>query len=76
MNPEYEKEWRHALKVGDLVMMKNGGMAVITKVRSHTDMWFGEDEPSPPHVEMIYCDDGEHDGCSSYRVEEVLSEGR
>jgi hypothetical protein len=76
MNPEYENEWRHRLSVGDLVEMKVGGMAVITKVRRHTDMWFGEDEPSPPHIEMTYCDDGEHGSCSSYRIERMLSETR
>jgi hypothetical protein len=68
--------WRHELKVGDLVEMKVGGMAVITKVRRHDDMWFGEDEPSPPHIEMIYCDDGEHGSCSSYRIERMISEVR
>ena len=71
-----KNEWRHQLKIGDLVMMKHGGMAVITKVRHHTDMWFGEDEPSPPHIEMTYCDDAEHGSCSSYRIERMLSESR
>jgi len=51
-------------------------MAVITKIRRHDDMWFGEDEPSPPHIEMTYCDDGEHGSCSSYRIERMLSETR
>jgi len=70
------RTWRHGLKVGDLVMMKHGGMAVITKIRRHDDMWSGEDEPSPPQVEMIYCDDGEHGSCSSWRIERMLSETR
>ena len=76
--------WRLKLKVGDLVMMKHGGMALITKVRHHTDEWFEENKPpSPhcemkyvPHIEMIYCNDGEHASCSAYRIEEVLSEAR
>ena len=71
-----KNEWRHQLKVGDLVMMKNGGMALITKIRRHDDMRFGEDEPSPPHIRMTYCDDGEHGSCSSYRIERMLSESR
>ncbi len=70
------RTWRHGLKVGDLVMMKNGGMALITKIRRHDDMWIGEDEPSPPHIEMTYCDDGEHGSCSSHRIERMLSESR
>ena len=67
--------WRLKLKVGDLVMMKHGGMAVFTKVISHDGEDFAED-PSPPHIEMTYCDDGEHGSCSAYRIEEVLSEAR
>jgi hypothetical protein len=68
--------WRYRISVGDLVMMKHGGMALITKVISHDDMWFGEDESSPPHVEVVYCDDGDHGSCSSWRVERMLSETR
>ena len=67
--------WRLGLKVGDLVMMKHGGMAVITKVISHDGEDFAED-PSPPHIEMTYCDDGEHGSCSSWRIERLLSETR
>jgi len=66
-----KNEWRHQLKVGDLVMMKHGGMAVITKVRHHYD-----DPPTAPHIKMTYCDDGEHGSCSSYRIERMLSESR
>ena len=61
--------WRHGLKVGDLVMMKNGGMAVITDVRHHHF-----DDPPAPHIRMTYCDDGEHGSCSSSRIERMLSE--
>jgi len=71
-----DEPWRHRLNVGDLVEMKVGGMAVITNVRPHTDMWFGEDEPCPPHIEVTYCDDGEHGSCSSWRIERMLSESR
>ena len=67
--------WRLKLKVGDLVMMKHGGMAVITKVISHDGEDFAED-PSPPHIEMTYCDDGEHGSCSSWRIERMISETR
>ena len=67
--------WRLGLKVGDLVMMKHGGMAVITKVISHDGEDFAED-PSPPHIEMTYCDDGEHGSCSSWRIERMISETR
>ena len=70
-----KNEWRYGLKVGDLVMMKHGGMALITKVISHVGADFAED-PSPPHIEMTYCDDGEHGSCSSYRIERMLSESR
>ena len=68
------RTWRHGLKVGDLVMMKHGGMAVITKIHRHDDKWFGEENPPPPHIEMTYCDDGEHGSCSSSRIERMLSE--
>ncbi|MCS5594488.1 MAG: hypothetical protein NZ730_08110 [Porticoccaceae bacterium] len=68
--------WRHNLKAGDLVMMKHGGMAVITSVHRHDDMWHVDEPPPPPHIEMTYCDDGEHGSCSSYRIERMLSESR
>ena len=63
--------WRNELKVGDLVMMKHGGMAVISEVISHVA------EPRyAPHIKMIYCDDGELGSCSSYRVERLMNESR
>ena len=70
------RTWRHGLKVGDLVMMKHGGMAVITKIRCWDAEWFGEQSPPPPHIEMTYCDDGERGSCSSHRIERMLSETR
>ena len=71
-----DKHWRHRLNVGDLVEMKVGGLAVITKIHRHDAMWFGEENPPPPHIEMTYCDDGEHGSCSSSRIERMLSETR
>jgi hypothetical protein len=68
--------WRHDLKPGDLVMMKTGGMALITNVRRHTGEWFIDEPPPPPHIDMIYCDDSEHGSCSSWRIERMLSETR
>ena len=68
-------EWRNGLKVGDLVMMKHGGMALITMIHSHDKTFTGEDA-HPPHIKMTYCDDGEHGSCSSWRVERMLSEAR
>ena len=66
-----KNEWRNELKVGDLVMMKHGGMAVISEVISHVA------EPRyAPHIKMIYCDDGELGSCSSYRVERLMNESR
>ena len=75
MTMSKKNAWRHDLKPGDLVMMKHGGMALITKVISHDGEDFAED-PSPPHIEMIYCDDAEHGSCSSWRIEKMLSETR
>ena len=68
--------WRLGLKVGDLVMMKHGGMAVITKVISHDGEWLTCEDRIAPHIEMTYCDDAEHGSCSSYRIERILSETR
>ena len=73
MNPtKKDNQWRKDLKVGDLVMMKNGGMAILTEVFFR----FPETGPFYPHIKMIYCNDGEHGSCSAYRIEEVLSEAR
>ena len=67
-------EWRKNLKVGDLVMMRSDHMAIITDIRykhgpeTHSDIL--------PHVGIKYCDDDSNGSCSSWRVKEVLSEGR
>ncbi len=66
-----KSEWRNELKVGDLVMMKHGGMAVISEVISHTAY-----HRYAPRIKMIYCDDGELGSCSSYRVERLMNESR
>jgi len=65
-------EWRKDLKVGDLVMMKSGHMAVLTKVFFR----FPETDPSYPHIEVIYCDDNSEGSCSAWRVEELLNASR
>ncbi len=62
-------EWRKKLKAGDLVMMKHGGMAILTEVLFQ----FASDEPLDyPHIKMVYCNDATSDSCSSWRVKEVL----
>jgi hypothetical protein len=59
-----KNEWRKDLKVGDLVMMKSGGMAILTEVFFR----FPETDPSYPHIKMIYCDDNTPGSCSAWRV--------
>ena len=66
------KGWRKKLKAGDLVMMKTGGMAILTEVFFR----FPETDPSYPHIKMLYTDDGSDGSCSGWRVAEVLSESR
>ena len=65
-----DNSWRKALKVGDLVMMKSGHMAILTDVSL----------PSPhseyPHVKLRYTDDDSTGSCSAWRISEVLSETR
>lgn len=63
-------EWRKDLKLGDLVLMKSGHMAIVTEVK-----WRHEDSQYP-HVELRYTDDDGTGSCSAWRVEEVLSESR
>jgi hypothetical protein len=70
-----KNEWRYGLKAGDLVMMKHGGMALITMIHNRDENCEGEDS-TPPHIKMIYCDDGELGSCSSYRVERLMNESR
>ena len=65
-----DKGWRKKLKAGDLVMMKTGGMAILTEVFFR----FPETNPSYPHIKMLYCDDNTPGSCSAWRVEELLNE--
>ena len=44
-----KNEWRKKLKAGDLVMMKHGGMAILTEVFFR----FPETDPAYPHIKMI-----------------------
>ena len=67
-----KNEWRKKLKVGDLVMMKTGGMAILTEVFFR----FPETHPSYPHIKMLYCDDNSTGSCSAWRVEELINETR
>ena len=67
-----KNEWRKDLKVGDLVMMKSGHMAVLTEVFFR----FPETDPSYPHIKLRYTDDDSDGSCSGWRVAEVLSESR
>jgi hypothetical protein len=65
-----EKLWRSKIKVGDLVMMKSGHMAIITNIRYKLGK---EDHPEIlPHVDVVYCDDNSDGSCSSWRIKEVL----
>ena len=71
-----KNEWRKKLKVGDLVMMKEGGMAILTEVFFR----FPEADPSLrqsfPHIKMIYCDDNTPGSCSAWRVKELINASR
>ena len=64
--------WRKELKVGDLVMMKTGGMAILTEVVFR----FPETDPAYPHIKMIHCDDNTPGSCSAWRVGEVINASR
>ncbi len=63
-------EWRKALKVGDLVMMRSDHMAILTEVKLRND------DSKYPHVKVRYTDDDSNGSCSAWRVKEVLSERR
>ena len=68
MSPE--KLWRSKIKVGDLVMMKSGHMAIITNIRYKLGK---DDHPEIlPHVDVVCCDDNSDGSCSSWRIKEVL----
>lgn len=66
-----KNEWRKNLKVGDLVMMRSGHMAVLTDVN-----WRHGIDVEYPHIKIRYTDDASFGSCSAWRVREVLSESR
>ena len=71
--PPWDKELRFCnVKQGDLVLMKSGHYAVVTKIRPSPF----EDAAGyklPPHVEVFYCDDTSPGSCSVHRVEKIIS---
>ena len=71
--PPWDKELRHCnLKRGDLVLMKSGHHAIVTKIRrSPLDCEAGYE--LPPHVEVFYCDDTSPGSCSVHRVDKIIS---
>ena len=64
-------DWRKELKVGDLVKMKSGHLAILTEVYMRST---GPGGSKYPHVKILYCDDQSAGGCSAWRVAEVLNE--
>lgn len=71
--PPWDKELRFCnVKRGDLVLMKSGHYAIVTKIRnSPFDDAAGY--KLPPHVEVFYCDDNSPGSCSVHRVEKIIS---
>ena len=69
------------VKRGDLVLMKSGHYAIVTKIRpskfSELPKDFGavslQYHDIPPHVEVFYCDDTSPGSCSVHRVEKIIS---
>ena len=72
---QWDKDLRIChVKRGDLVLMKSGHHAIVTKIRPS----FLDDEAGyelPPHVEVFYCDDTSPGSCSVHRVEKIISTG-
>ena len=71
--PPWDKELRFCnVKRGDLVLMKSGHYAIVTKIRnSHFTDAAGR--YLPPKVEVFYCDDTSPGSCSVHRVEKIIS---
>ncbi len=71
--PPWDKELRFCnVNRGDLVLMKSGHYAIVTKIRNSPF----EDSAGyklPPHVEVLYCDDTSPGSCSVHRVEKIIS---
>ena len=65
--------WRKELKVGDLVKMKTGHLAVLTDVYMR---FTGPNGSEYPHVKILYCDDNTPGSCSAWRVEELINASR
>ena len=68
-----KNDWRKNLKVGDLVRMKSGHLAILTEVYMRSN---GPGGSKYPHVKILYCDDQSAGGWSAWRVAEVLNEAR
>jgi hypothetical protein len=71
----WDKKFRCCnVKPGDLVLMKSGHHAIVTKIKPS----FLDDEAGyelPPHVEVLYCEDNSPGSCSVHRVEKIISTG-
>jgi len=71
--PPWDKKKRQChLKRGDLVLMKSGHYAIVTKIRpspSNEDAGY----ELPPHVEVFYCEDISPGSCSIHRVDKIIS---
>ena len=68
--------WRHNLKAGDLVSMRSGHMAIVTKVSGYSEQAWDNEPLPPPRVEVFYCDVATKGSCSAWRVERVLNANR
>ncbi len=81
--PPWDKELRFCnVKRGDLVRMKSGHYAIVTKIRRSRFSELPDDfrgmsleHDLPPHVEVFYCDDNSPGSCSVHRVEKIISTG-
>ena len=79
--PPWDKKKRQCyLKRGDLVLMKSGHYAIVTKIRYPQLSELPDDfrgmslnHDLPPHVEVFYCDDISPGSCSVHRVEKIIS---
>ena len=78
--PWDKKKRQCYLKRGDLVLMKSGHYAIVTKIRYPQLSELPDDfrgmslnHDLPPHVEVFYCDDTSPGSCSVHRVEKIIS---
>ena len=71
--PPWDKELRFCnVKRGDLVLMKSGHYAIVTKIRN-SPFADAAGRKLPPKVEVFYCDDTSPGSCSVHRVEKIIS---